>query len=95
MRMDRQLFVGTCALYFFILNTAKLPAYAGSHMFDHAPVSFSLKFLPIVYAGALFGLWLNRRLSDRVFARVVYGITFCLGWYVLGEGLMMLIGGRN
>jgi uncharacterized membrane protein YfcA len=92
LRMDRQLFVGTCALYFFILNTAKLPAYAGSDMFQRAPLSFSLRFLPIVLAGAIFGVWLNRRISDRAFARVIYFITFCLGWYVLAEGLLMLHG---
>ena len=90
LQMDRQLFVGTCALYFFILNSAKLPAYAGSNMFAKAPPSFSLKFLPVVAAGAVFGLWLNRRMSDKVFTRIVYVVTFCLGWYVLGEGVWML-----
>jgi uncharacterized membrane protein YfcA len=92
LRMDRQLFVGSCALYFFLLNTAKLPAYAGSRMFQNAPPSFSLRFLPLVIAGAIFGLWLNRRMSDRIFTGIVYVITFCLGWYVLGEGIMMLVG---
>ena len=33
-RLDRQLFVGTCAIYFFILNTAKLPPYYFSGMFS-------------------------------------------------------------
>jgi uncharacterized protein len=93
MRMDRQLFVGTCALYFFILNTAKLPAYFGSDMFTRAPISFSLQFLPLVFAGALFGFWLNRRISDRAFTRIVYFVTFCLGWYVLAEGTLMLVHG--
>jgi uncharacterized membrane protein YfcA len=91
LQMDRQLFVGTCALYFFILNTAKLPAYAGSNMFAKAPPSFSLRFLPVVLAGAVFGLWLNKRMSDKLFTRIVYIVTFCLGWYVLGEGVLMLM----
>ena len=91
MNMDRQVFVGTCALHFFVLNSAKLPAYAGSNMFQHAPPSFSLRFLPLVFAGAIFGAWLNRRLNDKVFARVVYVVTFWLGWYVLWEGGMMLV----
>lgn len=82
------------ALYFAILNTAKLPAYGGSRMFDHAPPTFSLRFLPVVFAGAVFGVWLNRRMSDKVFTKFVYVATFCLGWYVLAEGVMLLTRAR-
>lgn len=91
LNMDRQLFVGTCAIYFFILNTAKLPAYAISGQFAEASPIFALQFLPLVILGAIAGLWLNRRLSDKLFTRVVYIITFVLGWYILFEGVMGLI----
>ncbi len=93
LRLDRQLYVGTCAIYFFILNTAKLPAYAASGQFAHASVLFSASFLPLVLCGAVFGVWLNRRLSDKLFTRVVYVITFVLGGYVLQEGVMQLLAG--
>ena len=53
LRLDRQLFVGTCAVYFFILNTAKLPAYYASGQFAHAAISFTLRLLPLVVAGAI------------------------------------------
>ena len=92
LNLERQLFVGTCALYFFVLNTAKLPAYMGTNMFQNAPFSFSLRFLPLVAAGAVFGFWLNRRMSDKAFTWIIYFVTFCLGWYVLGQGIMMLRG---
>jgi uncharacterized membrane protein YfcA len=87
LRLDRQAFVGTSAIYFFILNTAKLPVYWASGMFRHAEWSFTFKFLPLVLAGAVFGKWLNRRMSDKLFTRIVYAVTFCLGWYVLREGV--------
>jgi uncharacterized membrane protein YfcA len=95
LNMDRQLFVGTCAIYFFVLNSCKLPAYQGSHMFQHAPISFSLRFLPLVGLGAIAGLWLNRRMSDKAFTWIVYVITFCLGWYVLAEGIGLLAVARH
>lgn len=85
-RLERQLFVGTNALYFFILNTLKLPAYYQSGQFDHASPSFSLLFLPVVVAGAFFGIWLNRRVSDALFSKIVYVLTFILGSYVLIDG---------
>jgi len=55
LRMDRQLFVGTCAIYFFILNTAKLPVYQLSGLFADASPIFAMRFLPLVIAGALSG----------------------------------------
>jgi uncharacterized membrane protein YfcA len=44
-----------------------------------------------VIAGAGFGLWLNRRISDKWFSRVIYCITFALGWYILFEGITGLV----
>jgi len=85
--LNRQLFVGTCAIYFFILNMAKLPVYAATGQFAHASPLFAVQFLPLVFAGALLGLWLNRRISDRWFSRVIYCVTFILGWYILYEGV--------
>jgi hypothetical protein len=90
LRLDRRIFVGTCAVYFFALNTAKLPAYHFAGQFEKVKITFSLQFLPLVLAGALFGLWINRRLSDRVFSKVIYVLTFLLGWYVLIDGILKL-----
>jgi uncharacterized protein len=91
MRLDRSLFVGACAIYFFLLNTAKLPIYARLGQFKHASIGFTLRFIPLVLAGALFGLWLNRRMSDRLFTRIVYTITFLLGWYIFADGILRLL----
>lgn len=90
--IDRQLFVGGCAVYFFLLNTAKLPAYAMTHQFANASPAFALRFLPVVLAGAAFGFWLNRRMNDRLFSKVLYAITFALGWYILGDGVRGVAG---
>ena len=51
--MDRQLYVGTCAVYFFILNTAKLPAYWFSGQFSHFELKLTLELLPLVLVGAI------------------------------------------
>jgi hypothetical protein len=85
--LNRQLFVGTCAIYFFILNTAKLPVFYAIGEFDHASLPFSLQFLPLVVAGAILGLWLNTRISDKWFSRIVYCVTFLLGWYILFDAI--------
>ena len=90
-RLERQLFVGTCAVYFFLLNTAKLPAYWGSKMFASSVLLLSLYTLPLVIAGALFGFWVNRKMNDALFSKVVYVLTFLLGWWLLYDGVRDLV----
>jgi uncharacterized membrane protein YfcA len=88
--LERRLFVGTCAIYFFILNTAKLPAYSLASMFQSNVLLLAAAMLPLVMAGAVFGFWLNRRINDALFSRIVYVLTFLLGWYLLFEGVWSL-----
>jgi uncharacterized protein len=91
LKLDRRLFVALCAIYFFILNTAKLPAYWLSGQFEKAELSFTIQLLPLVAAGALFGFWINRRMNDVLFTRIVYLLTFAMGWYILVEGTLTLL----
>lgn len=81
------MFVGTCAIYFFIVNTAKVPVYAVGHQFRADMIRPSLLALPLVFAGAVFGFWLTRQLNDKLFSKIVYALTFCLGWYLLHLGV--------
>ncbi len=92
LQLDRQLFVGTCAVYFFILNTAKLPAYYASGQFAHASILFTARLLPLVVVGAVFGRWLNKRINDMLFTKIVYIVTFALGCYILADGILNLFG---
>jgi uncharacterized membrane protein YfcA len=85
-RMDRQTFVGTCAVYFFLVNSAKIPIFAYSHQFRGDMLLLSLKTLPLVLAGAAFGFWVTRKMNDRLFSKIVYALTFVLGWYLLYIG---------
>jgi uncharacterized protein len=92
LKLDRQLFVGTCAVYFFLLNSAKLPAYYASGQFAHASIMFTARLLPLVIVGAIFGRWLNKRINDMLFTKIVYIVTFALGWYILADGILRLFG---
>jgi uncharacterized membrane protein YfcA len=90
-QLERGVFVGTCALYFCLVNTAKLPGYYHSGLFAQLAPSFALRFVPLVLLGAVFGFWVNRRILDRLFTKLVYAITFALGWYILYRGCQSLI----
>src|SRR2546423_6003399 len=73
-RLERGMFVGTCALYFFLMNALKMPFYYKVGLFEKIPASMALSFMPLVIVGALFGYWVNRRINDRIFTNIVYVI---------------------
>jgi len=89
-RLERGVFVGTSAVYFCLVNTAKLPGYYASGLFRQLSPSLAMRFAPLVVAGALFGFWVNRRIRDGLFTKLVYAITFGLGWYILFRGVQGL-----
>ena len=90
-KLGRDIFVGTSAIYFFIVNTAKLPVYWYGGLFTNASPVFGARFLPIVILGALAGWWIKTRISDLLFSRLVYSITFVLGWYLLIDAALKLL----
>ena len=92
LKPDRRAFVGTTALFFAMANTAKLPAYYLAGQFHNAELSFTVRFLPCVIVGALFGFWLNQRLTDTSFLKFVYVATFAIGIYLIIDGASSLIG---
>lgn len=91
-QLGRDLFVGTSAIYFFIVNTAKLPVYWYGNLFKEASPVFTFRFLPVVFTGALFGWWVKSRINDRLFSTIVYTVTFVLGWYLLLDAGYKLMG---
>lgn len=91
LKLPREVFVGTCAAYFFALNTAKLPAYYAAGQFEKLTLAGTLGWLPLVLLGALLGRWIVRRVSDRLFGHVVYSLTALTGLYLVIDGLWRLL----
>jgi uncharacterized membrane protein YfcA len=91
LKMPRQQFVGTSALYFFMLNSSKMPFYFAADMFESAQLGFSLRFAPLVLLGAIVGWLILKKMTDRVFSKIVYAATFVLGLYLLVDGSVRIL----
>jgi uncharacterized membrane protein YfcA len=70
-RLPKEQFVATGAWFFFIVNVAKLPIYWANGLFSRASMSFDLAMIVPVVTGAIAGLWLVRRLSQRSFDSLI------------------------
>ena len=76
MRLPKNIFIGTGAWFFFIVNLSKVPLHIWSWRTITWP-SFKLDLLmiPAITAGAFLGIWLVRLLPERVFRIIVIATT--------------------
>jgi uncharacterized membrane protein YfcA len=86
-RLDRTAFVGTTVLFFAIVNYVKLIPYAWLGQLDTSNLSTSLVLAPLAPIGVGLGVWLHRRVSDRVFFHIVYTMLFFVGLKLVYDGL--------
>lgn len=85
--LGRTEFVGTTVLFFAVVNYTKLLPYAWLGQLDATNLMTSLVLAPLAPAGIYAGLWLHRRVSDRLFFRIAYGALFVVGLKLFYDGL--------
>lgn len=90
-RMPKETYVATTVLVFTCINWIKMPFFIVDRTMVNLPVfaphaiitaetvQQSLAFLPFIPVGVWLGVWLNRKFSEQVFLKVVYGMTFLTG----------------
>ncbi len=67
MKMPKQKFIGTAAWFFFIVNWIKVPLMASEDMITVSTLKINLCVFPAVVCGAYAGIWLFKRIPQRLF----------------------------
>jgi len=91
LKLDRRVFVGTSAFFFFLANWAKVPVYYQAGAFEQVDWRWVIYGAPLVLVGAVAGRWMNKQMSDKLFSRVVLWTTFLLGFYLVIEGVWQIV----
>lgn len=90
-QMPKERYVATTVLVFTCINWIKMPFFAVDRTLVDLPLfaphaiitaqtlQQSLVFLPLIPVGVWLGVWLNRKISEKAFMRVVYTMTFLTG----------------
>jgi uncharacterized membrane protein YfcA len=90
-RLAKEVFVGSNVLLFFWVNWIKmpffvvdrglidLPVFAPRALITGETLLTSAVLVPFIPVGVWLGVRLNRRVSERVFSRLVYAFTFLAG----------------
>lgn len=82
-RTQVQVFLGTSAWFFAIINLVKVPFLAGIGLFQPAVLLLDATLAPLVVVGALVGLRLVRRMDQGLFDRIVIVLTVVGAAYLL------------
>ncbi len=90
LKLDRRVFVGTTAVFFFLANSSKLPAYYIAGQFDHVNWAKAALLAPLVFLGAGCGFVLIKKMSNQGFFRFTYAVVFVMGWYLVIDSIVSL-----
>lgn len=86
-KLERQLLVATAVLFFLVVNYVKIVPYAIVGQLNAGNLAASLLFAPLAPLGIWLGVWLHKRMSDRVFYAVTYVVLFATGAKLIHDAL--------
>lgn len=86
-RLERDVFIGTAAIFFAALNWIKVPAYVALGQFTQGNLIATAVLLPLAILSSLAGVWLVRRVPDGRFYTIVYVLMVITGGKLLWDGV--------
>lgn len=91
LKMDKLLFAGTSAVFFTVVNLAKVIPYFVLGQFKTDNLLLSAKLVPLAIFGVLLGVWAVRRVSQQSFYRITYAAMLVIGVKLIWDGLSALV----
>tara|TARA_R110002020_G_scaffold136783_3_gene305369 strand:+ start:51221 stop:51979 length:759 start_codon:yes stop_codon:yes gene_type:complete len=85
-KLDKTLLMGTIAVFFAVVNLAKLPAYIYLDQFNTSNLLTSLALLPLAPVGVKLGFWMLQRSNEKLIYQLCYVFLFFTGGKLLYDG---------
>ena len=85
-RLPPAVYAGTTAVFFAIVNSAKLIPYFFLGQLSVHNLQLSAALIPVGVVGVLAGVWLVRRISMKWFYRIAYWLVFLLSLKLIWDG---------
>ena len=90
-KLPKMVFVGTTAIYFAVLNAAKVPPYLALGQFSFKGFGTSLVLLPLALVANQLGFWLVRRTPQELFYKITLALMLVISIELAREGLLELM----
>ena len=80
----KEVFVGTTVFLFFTTGLLKIGSYVYYHILTFHILMLCIALLPALFLGSISGKWLNQRISNKLFIRLICVFVGLMGiWLVL------------
>ena len=89
-RLSRDVFVGTIAMQFLVVNWMRLPAFLALGRMTKENLMLSASLLPVAGASTCLGIYLVRRMSGPRFFFVIYVLLVLVGAKLIWDGATAL-----
>ncbi|HZF14313.1 MAG TPA: sulfite exporter TauE/SafE family protein [Steroidobacteraceae bacterium] len=89
--LPRDVFVGTSAIFFAVVNWLKVPAYVALGQFTSQNLHTAAVLLPLAVASTIGGVWVIRRISGPRFYFAMYLLLVLVGARLTWSGLGALV----
>ena len=90
-QLPKRTYVATMALFFALVNLLKVPPYVMLGLINFSTLKAGLLFILFIPIGVKLGVWLNQKVSQQTFMRVVYVLVFLIAMQLLiGKSLFQL-----
>ncbi len=90
-KLARDVFIGTSAIFFAVVNWMKVPAYLALGQFSHESLATSAALLPLAIVSTWAGVWLVRRVPGQAFYKIIYGLLIVVGGKLAWDGAVSLM----
>lgn len=86
-KLSKETFIATCAVSFAVVNVIKLAPYMWLGEINVTSAWASLLLVPIAWIGVRNGLWLQSRVNEALFYRLVIFAMFLVGFNLIWQAL--------
>jgi len=92
-KLPAQVFIGTGAVFFALVNWLKVPPYFALGQFSAENLATSAALAPLAIAATMAGVWLVRRISGERLYTLIYVLLVLVGGRLVWDGLSELLRG--
>ena len=90
--LRKEIYTGTSVMFFAAANAIKLIPYGMLGQLSVTNLSVSAVLLPLVPVGVFLGVWINRKLPEKIFFFVILTSILLVGIKLIWDGISNLTG---